>query len=259
MDIKLFLDQQVRQFNQESFLKEDPIQIPKKFKKREDIEIAGFLTSIITWGNRKAIIKSASLLMDLMENEPYRFIVEGSESEWEKMNNFVYRTFNSSDLLFLMKALKNVLKSYGNLENIFNNYFQQSNNIKDSIIGFRSELLKTTHLRRSEKHLANPAKGSAAKRINMFLRWMVRKDNSGIDFGIWDSIPMSALMIPLDVHSGRMARNLGLLSRKQNDWKAVEELTERLKELDSDDPIKYDFALFGMGVNKVNPVVESAK
>ncbi|MBN2638961.1 MAG: TIGR02757 family protein [Bacteroidales bacterium] len=249
-DLKLFLDNQFEIYNSEGFIIKDPISIPRRFTKKEDIEISGFLTAIISWGNRTAILKSADYLMEVMENEPYNFIKQGSEKEWNRLSSYLYRTFNSDDLFFLLAALKDTYLSHGGLEEIFSKHYTVHQNIKYSIVGLRSHLLNTAHLKRSEKHLANPEKGSAAKRINMFLRWMIRNDDNGVDFGLWEKIPMSALMIPLDLHSGTVARRLGLLKRKQDDWKAVEELTSKLREFDPNDPVKYDFALFGMGINK---------
>jgi len=183
-----------------------------------------------------------------MDNSPYNFICSAGQNEIEKLESFYYRTFNGDDLLFLIYALREVYINHGGLENIANNGFDQSGSIKSVIIFIRQALLKTPHLKRSQKHLSDPESGSAAKRINMFLRWMIRQDNEGVDFGIWKTIPQSALMCPMDVHSGNVARKLGLLHRKQNDWKAVEELTENLKVFDGEDPVKYDFALFGVGV-----------
>ena len=174
--------------------------------------------------------------------------MNAGKTELKQLEGFVYRTFNSDDCLFAIEAMKNLYSNYGSMEEIANKSFSERNEIKDVIIRIRKELLKTEHLKRSEKHFANPETGSAAKRTNMFLRWMIRQDKSGVDFGIWKKIPSSSLMVPLDVHSGNTARALGLLTRKQNDWKAVEELTARLRKFEPNDPIKYDFALFGIGV-----------
>ena len=251
MDHINFLNREVQRFNQKAFIVDDPISIPHQFNCKEDIEIAGFLTALISWGRRPAILKSANQLMALMGNKPHAFVMQAKGKELKKLEHFVYRTFNSSDLLFLVEALKDLYTNKGGLERVCQYYFKQSGTIKDTISGLRAELLQSPHLTRSEKHIANPAKGSAAKRINMFLRWMIRSDENGVDFGLWKSIPMSSLMIPLDVHSGKTARKLGLLSRKQNDWKAVEELTSTLRIFDPTDPVKYDYALFGMGVNGV--------
>ncbi len=242
------LNQKVAQYNSPVFIESDPISIPHMFNKKEDIEISGFLTSILSWGRRTAIIKSGKQLMSLMDNSPSDFLVNSGEIEFKRFENFVYRTFNSDDCLFLITSLRNIYLHHGGLETIANKAFSENDSILDVIIGLRKAILLTPHLVRSEKHLGNPEKGSAAKRICMYLRWMVRHDGNGVDFGLWKDIPQSHLMCPLDVHSGNVARKLGLLTRKQNDWKAVEELTARLRDFDSDDPVKYDFALFGIGV-----------
>ncbi len=246
--LKEILDSRVEKYNQPGFIVSDPVSIPHGFSGRHDIEISGFLTALISWGNRKAILKSASALFRLMDNEPANFICSGSVHEFKRLEKFVYRTFNGDDLLFIVYALRDVYENWGGLEPVAVKYYEKENKIKDVVVGLRTELLKTDHLVRSEKHLANPLKGSAAKRINMFLRWMVRVDDKGVDFGLWRKIPPAALRCPLDVHSGSVARKLGLLTRRQNDWKAVEELTSGLRQYDCDDPVKYDFALFGMGI-----------
>lgn len=246
--LKHLLDQKASQYNKPSFISSDPISIPHQFTRKEDIEISGFLTAIISWGRREMIIKSANRLMGLMDRSPYDFILHANKSKLQKLDSFVYRTFNPDDLLFLITALKNIYQNEGGLEQLATTGFKESNEIKEAIIGMRNGLLKTPHLKRSEKHLANPESGSAAKRINMFLRWMVRQDDNGVDFGLWKNISPNKLMCPLDVHSGRVARSLGLLNRSQNDWKAVEELTANLRKISPNDPVKYDFALFGMGV-----------
>lgn len=242
------LNQKVVQYNNPEFIKSDPISIPHQFTQKEDIEISGFLTAILSWGRRTAIIKSAKQLMMLMDNSPYNFLIDSSDKEFNRFEKFVYRTFNSDDCIFLLTALRNIYLHSGGLETIANDAFSINSSIFDVIVGLRNAINQTPHLVRSEKHLANPCTGSAAKRINMYLRWMVRADDKGVDFGIWKEIPQSYLMCPLDIHSGNVARKLGILTRKQNDWKAVEELTAQLCTFDPDDPIKYDFALFGMGV-----------
>ncbi len=247
-EIKSLLNQKYKEYNTPNFVVSDPISIPHMFTKKEDIEISAFLTSIIAWGRRTAIIKSAKQLMELMENSPHDFLINSYDKDFKRFHKFVYRTFNPDDCLFLIAALKNVYENHGGLEYVAQKSYGINHDIKDSIIGIRETLFSTPHLRRSEKHVANPHSGSAAKRVNMFLRWMIRKDEHGVDFGIWENISQSHLMCPLDVHSGNVARKLGLLSRKQNDWKAVQELTNNLKVMDSNDPVKYDFALFGMGV-----------
>jgi len=248
IQIRPLLNRKVVQYNIPEFIENDPISIPHMFTKKEDIEIGGFLTAVLSWGRRTAIIKSAKQLMMLMDNSPYDFLINSGDNEFKRFESFVYRTFNPDDCLFLITALRNIYIHSGCLETIANKAFGRNNSIMDVIIGLRNAMLQTPHLARSEKHLANPQSGSAAKRINMFLRWMVRVDDCGVDFGIWRDIPQSHLMCPLDIHSGNVARKLGLLERKQNDWKAVEELTAQLRSFDKDDPVKYDFALFGMGV-----------
>jgi len=247
-DISSLLNQKVEQYNKPVFIETDPISIPHMFSKNEDIEISGFITSVFSWGRRAAIIKSARQLMDMMDNSPHEFLMNSGDKDFRRFSKFVYRTFNSDDCLFLITALQEIYRQGDTLGSIANKAFKESGNIFNVIVGLRNEILKTPHLKRSEKHLANPLSGSAAKRINMYLRWMIRDDNAGVDFGIWKNIPKSILMCPLDVHSGNVARSLGLLSRKQNDWKAVEELTSNLRTFDASDPVKYDYALFGMGV-----------
>lgn len=248
MNIEQFLESKTTEYNRPAFIAEDPVSIPHNFSRKEDIEISGFLTALISWGRRPAILKSAQKLMQLMDNAPYEFISRTNDEDLKRLTDFVYRTFNSSDLLFLVQAVRRIYLEQGGLENVCVTCFRETGSVKGLITGLRNELLKTSHLSRSEKHIAAPEKGSAAKRINMFLRWMVRRDDNGVDFGLWKKIPPSALMIPLDVHSGNTARKLGLLQRKQNDWKAVEELTRALRNFNSEDPVKYDFALFGTGI-----------
>jgi len=193
--------------------------------------------------------------MKLMDHSPHEFILNAGVKELNRFSGCIYRTFNSDDLLFLIYGLRRIYSEMNGIEKVARDGFSKEGKIKDTIVSIRSALLETPHLKRSEKHLANPHSGSAAKRINMFLRWMVRQDKTGVDFGIWKNIPQSKLICPLDVHSGRIARNLGLLSRKQNDWKAAEELTANLRLLNPADPVRYDFALFGMGVfeDRLNP------
>jgi uncharacterized protein (TIGR02757 family) len=242
------LEQKYRLYCREDFIVEDPVSIPKRFHLQEDIEVSALLTALISWGRRPAIIKSASNLMEMMDNQPFAFVTEASPNQLKRLESFVYRTFNASDLLFLIAALKEVYLKQGGLQSVASEAWQKNGDIKSVIMAIRSSLLTSDHLPRSEKHLANPDQGSAAKRINMFLRWMVRTSTEGVDFGIWNQIPASALICPLDVHSGNVARQLGLLARKQNDWKAAEELTANLRLFDPHDPVKFDFALFGMGV-----------
>ena len=247
MDIRDYLNLKVEQYNNPDFIEDDPIKVPHMFKKKEDIEISAFLTSSIAWGNRKTIISNSLKMMDLMENDPYNFVINHSQNDLKKLMNFVHRTFNGFDFIQFIESLKHIYINRGGIENIF---FE---NIKDeslhhSIHIFKKIFFEIDHTKRTMKHVSDPKKGSASKRINMFLRWMVRKDNKGVDFGIWDSIHPKYLSCPLDVHSGNVARRLGLLKRKQNDHKAVTELDSILRTFDKNDPVKYDFALFGIGV-----------
>ncbi len=247
ISIKEFLDEKVSLYNNSSFIESDPIQIPHLFTVKEDIEIAGFLVATIAWGNRKSIINNGHRLMELMGNSPYDFVRDFSDKNSEHLSNFVHRTFNGTDLIYFIKSLQNIYKNHGGLENIFTG-FSDKNGVQGDIHHFKKIFFELPHLPRTQKHVSDPVKNSAAKRINMYLRWMVRRDNAGVDFGIWKNISPSLLSCPLDVHSGNVARKLGLLKRKQNDAKAVLELDNSLKLLDPADPVKYDFALFGLGV-----------
>ncbi len=240
-ELKEYLDFKVEQYNTTKFIETDPIQLPHRFTKKEDIEIVSFLVSTIAWGKRPMIIRSGERLLEIMEHSPYEFIQNYSSKELA----FVHRTFNNIDLDFFFRSLKNIYAN-GGLEKAFSPH-PDFEGVKGRIINFRNQFLATEHEKRSEKHLSNPAKNSAAKRINMFVRWMVRKDNCGVDFGIWNSISPSELYLPLDVHTSNNARDLGFLTRKQNDWKALDEIMEALRKFDKNDPVKYDFALFGIG------------
>ena len=242
-----FLDTKVDQYNQLKFIDTDPIQVPHRFAKKEDIEIAGFLTASIAWGNRKSIIKNGNRLVKLMDLSPHDFVMNHTENDLEKLSAFVHRTFNGQDCIQFIKSLKHIYTTHNGLENIFYKH-AESDTLQKSIHYFKKYFFEMDHLTRTTKHISDPLKNSAAKRINMFLRWMVRKDSAGVDFGIWKSLSPSQLSCPLDVHSGNVARKLGLLNRKQNDAKAVFELDMALKKLDQKDPVKYDFALFGLGV-----------
>ncbi|MCP4884687.1 MAG: TIGR02757 family protein [Flavobacteriales bacterium] len=243
-DIKHFLDEKVVQYNNPKFIESDPIQIPHQFSAKEDIEIAAFLTATISWGNRKMIIKNASKLMEIMGNSPYDFVMESKPVD---NLQFVHRTFNAIDLQYFITGLRNIYTNHKGLEAVFNKHIA-NDNIQSSIHHFKGLFFELEHPERTQKHISDPYKGSAAKRINMFLRWMVRNDNTGVDFGLWNTISPSLLSCPLDVHSGKVARKLGLLNRKQNDAKALQELDTNLRKMDPDDPVKYDFALFGLGV-----------
>ncbi len=244
-EVKALLDAKAEEFNHQDFIATDPIQVVHQFQNPRDIEIIGLLIATIAWGNRKSIITNGNRLVEIMEHSPYSF-VKNYKNGAVLNSGFVHRTFNADDLDFFFRSLNNFYKKHNSLEKIFspNTEFVGA---KGRIVNFRSTMLEVEHQTRSEKHLSNPLKNSAAKRINMFLRWMVRQDKQGVDFGIWKSISPSELMLPLDVHTGNVARKLGLLTRKQNDWKALEELMTHLRAFDNEDPVKYDFALFGLG------------
>jgi uncharacterized protein (TIGR02757 family) len=246
-ELKEFLDAKVIQYNNPKFIESDPIQVPHQFSIKEDIEIAAFLTATIAWGNRKMIIKNAKKLMQLLGNSPFEFVINHQEKELENLKNFVHRTFNNHDLLYFIKALQHIYNNHNGLESVFSEY-AEAHSLQNSIHHFKRIFFEIPYPVRTQKHISDPVKGSAAKRINMFLRWMVRKDNAGVDFGIWEKLSPSQLSCPLDIHSGNTARKLGLLKRKQNDAKALFELDTNLRMLDAEDPAKYDFALFGLGV-----------
>lgn len=246
-DLKYFLDLKVEQYNNPKFIESDPIQIPHHFSNKEDIEIAGFLTATIAWGNRKSIINNAKRLMDALDGSPYDFVINHQETDLEKLNSFVHRTFNAEDGAQFIKSLKHIYLNHNGLESVFANHAEKDS-MQTAISKFKTVFFEIVHAPRTQKHISDPLKNSAAKRINMFLRWMVRDDNTGVDFGIWNTISPSQLSCPLDVHSGNVARKLGLLNRHQNDAKALLELDTALRKLDPHDPVKYDFALFGLGV-----------
>jgi uncharacterized protein (TIGR02757 family) len=246
-ELKSFLDYKVEQYNTPEFIESDPVQIPHLFTKKEDIEIAGFLTATIAWGNRKSILKNSHKMMELMDHSPYKFVMEHQPEDLDRFEGFVHRTFNTDDLKYFISSLKNIYSQHFGIEGIFTKY-QSDNSLQPAIHEFKKIFFELPHMSRTQKHVSDPIKNSAAKRINMFLRWMVRKDNKGVDFGIWNSISPSALSCPLDVHSGNVARKLGILKRKMNDAKALNELDNNLRKFDPQDPVKYDFALFGLGV-----------
>lgn len=246
-DLKEFLDFKVEQYNRPEFIESDPVQIPHLFNRKEDIEISGFLTATISWGNRKSILKNANDLMDLLDHAPFDFVQNHTETDLEKLEQFVHRTFNGRDLVYFIKAFQHLYVQHAGPEAIFTKY-SVKDSLQPAIHEFKKLFFELPHERRTEKHVSDPLKNSAAKRINMFLRWMVRNDNKGVDLGIWKDISPAQLSCPLDVHSGNVARKLGLLKRKQNDAKARAELDKNLRKLDPNDPVKYDFALFGLGV-----------
>ena len=247
IQLKEFLDEKVNQYNTADFIESDPISIPHRYSLKEDIEIAGLLAATISWGNRKMIVKNGHRMMDLIGESPYDFVMSHRKQQLERFEGYVHRTFNEIDLIYFITALKHIYKNKGGLEKVFSTYAKQ-HTLQTAIHYFKIVFFEIPHPLRTTKHISDPFKGSAAKKINMYLRWLVRNDKRGVDFGIWQSIHTSQLSCPLDVHSGNIARKLGLLVRKQNDAKAVIELDTNLRLLDSIDPVKYDFALFGLGI-----------
>lgn len=248
-EMKEFLDAKAYQYNQFSFVEHDPIKIPHQFSRKEDIEITAFLTAIISWGNRKSIINSATKMLELMDREPYTFVRDFTEADLEPIRNrAIHRTFNGEDFTFFLKSLQHLYREQNSLEPYFSLKAGETS-FYHALERFRTEFLKADLLHRSRKHVSSTYKNSSAKRLMMFLRWMVRKDKRGVDFGLWQNTDQKYLSVPLDVHTGNVARKLELVSRKQNDWKTVAELDAKIRTFDADDPAKYDFALFGIGVS----------
>ncbi|PJJ66108.1 TIGR02757 family protein [Chryseobacterium geocarposphaerae] len=248
-ELKSFLDEKADQYNHVDFIENDPIQIPHRFSLKQDIEIAGFLAATISWGNRKSIIKSAEKMLDIMGNSPYDFVLNHSEKDLKTLQDkSIHRTFNGEDFGYFIKQFHRIYKENENLEDLFKTNDAEFN-FQHGIERFRQNFLGAEK-HRSHKHVSSPYKNSSAKRIIMFLRWMVRKDKRGVDFGIWQNVDQKFLSIPLDVHTGNMSRKLGLVTRTQNDWKTVEEMDFAIRKFDDKDPAKYDFALFGLGVTK---------
>ena len=248
--LKEFLNQKADLYNHIDFIQNDPIQIPHRFSSKQDIEITDFLTATISWGTRKSIINDAEKILSWMGNSPHEFVLNFQESDMNFFNhNSVHRTFNKEDLNYFIRNLSRLYKENDSLENLFL-VKEGETNFYHSFDRFRTEFFKENEIHRSKKHVSSTYKNSSAKRLMMFLRWMVRQDRKGVDFGIWKNIDQKNLSIPLDVHTGNISRKLNLIQRKQNDWKTVEELDLVLRKFDDKDPAKYDFALFGLGVDK---------
>jgi uncharacterized protein (TIGR02757 family) len=248
-ETKNLLEMKADQYNTPAFIDDDPIVVPHSFSRKEDIEIAGFLAATIAWGQRKTIVANARKLMLLMDNSPYDFILNFKQSDLKPFGKFVHRTFNAIDCEYFLWSLKNIYQNHHGIENVFSSGIDaEESTVYRAIMHFRNVFFELEYPLRSAKHIANPEKNASAKRINMFLRWMVRNDKNGVDFGLWSKISPAQLVCPLDVHSGSVARSLGLLSITAASWKAAIELTGNLRQFDADDPVKYDFALFGMGV-----------
>jgi|ERR1017187_389607 uncharacterized protein (TIGR02757 family) len=251
-NLKKFLDQKVEYFNDLSFIKEDPVSIPHSFSQRKDIEIAGFFAAIFSWGSRKTIINKSRHLLQLMDNAPYDFCINHTDANLKRLEKFCHRTFNDTDLLYFISFLKIHFSKHESLEEAFfkdGHELLSGNRIEQALNFFHEYFFSLDDVPgRTKKHIASPKKNSTCKRLNLFLRWMVRKDDNGVDFGLWQKIPPSELVCPVDVHVARVAKHFNLLRRKQVDWQAAIELTEALRKFDKCDPVKYDFALFSLGV-----------
>ena len=236
-------------YNQPEFIEPDPISIPHSFSDRHDREVAGFMAATIAWGNRKAIVKSAARMMQYMDDSPADFVRNASASELAHLQSYVHRTFNGQDFTDFVLAIRGITERWGGIGEFFEQNYVATQSIPQVLSLFRKEFFSIEHNPHCEKHLSSIDKGAACKRLNMYLRWFVRRDDRGVDFGLWEKIPMSALYLPLDVHTGNMGRALGLLTRKQSDWKATDEITRSLREFCSDDPVRYDYSLFGAGID----------
>jgi uncharacterized protein (TIGR02757 family) len=253
-DIQKILNQKVKQYNQLEFIEKDPICIPHQYKKQQDIEIAAFFAAIFAWGNRTTIINKSNELLSRMDNAPYDFCMNHSPKELKKIIGFVHRTFNDTDALYCIEFFKHHFSNHQSLETAF---FQNQitkekiKTVQAGLTHFQSYFMSLEDApRRTQKHVSSPVSGSTCKRLNMFLRWMIRKDQQGVDFGIWNTIKPSELIMPIDVHVARVSRTLGILQRAQTDWLAALELTEYCRTLDAKDPVKYDFALFSLGITE---------
>jgi len=267
-ELKNFLDFKVDQYNRPSFIENDPICIPHQYTVKQDVEIAAFFAAILAWGQRKTIINKCNELFSRMDNEPYQFMINHGDDDLKRLLGFKHRTFNDTDLLYFVSFFKMHYMKSDSLETAFlpqrdygidsspiliasNDFSIESFTAEKALNHFRAYFFSLPDFpRRTFKHISSPLQKSTCKRLNMFLRWMVRKDNCGVDFGVWNSIPTSALVCPCDVHVDRVSRRLGLIDRKQTDWLTAVQLTKKLKEFDPVDPVKYDFALFGLGVEE---------
>jgi uncharacterized protein (TIGR02757 family) len=252
MDLKEFLDQKVTQYNQPSFIDLDPISIPHHFSKKQDIEISAFFAATLAWGQRKTIVQKCRELLGLMDNAPHDFVLNHSEDELKALLIFKHRTFNDLDLLYFVRFFSWYYDQHDTLEDAFSiGLAGEQTEMKTLLSNFQKLFFHLPEAPlRTRKHVATPERNSACKRLNMFLRWMVRRDDKGVDFGIWQKIKPAQLICPCDLHVDRVARKLGLIERKQTDWQTAVELTERLREFDPNDPVKYDFALFGLGIEE---------
>lgn len=249
-ELKEFLDQKVKQYNQPGFIENDPIGIPHAFRKKQDIEIAGLFAATLAWGQRVTIIRKCKELLAMMDNDPHTFVLHHSENDLKPLQHFKHRTFNGTDTLYFVSTLKWFYQNHSSLEEAFP-VSPQDETIEKGLIHFHEVFFSQEYFpARTKKHVPTPARKSTCKRLSMYLRWMVRANDSGVDFGIWKNIPAAKLICPCDLHVDRVARRLKLIRRKQTDWQTALELTGNLRKLDAHDPVKYDFALFGLGIEE---------
>lgn len=250
-ELRDLLDELHDKYNTPDFIEADPISVPHSFSDPVDREVAGFLAATIAWGNRRAIVQSAHRMIRYMDNAPADFVRNASDGDMAYLASFVHRTFNGVDFQDFVRGLRHIIEGWGSVGGYFEQRYEATEDVRIVISDFRKEFFSVEHDRHAEKHLSSIDKGAACKRIAMYMRWFVRRDNRGVDFGQWSRIPMSALYLPLDLHTGRMGRAMGLLTRKQDDWKAVEEITASLRDFSADDPTRYDYSLFGAGITKL--------
>ena len=250
-ELRELLDELHDKYNNPGFIEADPISVPHSFTDPIDREVAGFMAATIAWGNRRAIVQSSHRMMRYMDNAPRDFVLNASEAELAHLATFVHRTFNGVDFQDFVRGLRHIIEGWGSVGGFFEQSYEQSGDVRTAISEFRKEFFNVEHDKHAEKHLSSIDRGAACKRIAMYMRWFVRRDERGVDFGQWTKIPMSALYLPLDIHTGRMGRAMGLLTRKQDDWKAVEEITASLREFSPEDPTRYDYSLFGAGITKL--------
>lgn len=248
-ELKEFLDEKAERFNNPAFIERDPVSIPHQFSRKEDIEIAGFFAAMLAWGQRVTIINKCNELIQLMDNEPYQFVMEHKPRDLNRLSTFRHRTFNPEDAVYFMQSLRNIYQNHGGLENAFSlpAHFVDT---EDALIRFHQIFFSIPHPARTKKHVSTPERKSTCKRLSMYLRWMVRKDKNGVDFGLWNTVLPAQLVCPCDLHVDRVGRKLRLIRRKQTDWLTAVELTNNLRKLDPTDPVRYDFALFGLGIDE---------
>lgn len=250
-ELAALLEELHDKYNNPDFIEADPISVPHSFSAPLDREISGFLAATIAWGNRKAIVSSAHRMMRFMDNAPADFVLNASESDLNHLRSYVHRTFNGDDLRSFVLGLRHIIEGWGSVGGYFEQRYNEEGDLRPVLSSFRRDFFAVDHLAHAEKHLSSIDRGAACKRLCMYLRWFVRHDDRGVDFGLWQGIPMHALYMPLDIHTGRLGRAFGLLGRKQSDWKAVEELTASLREFSADDPTRYDYSLFGAGITQL--------